>query len=52
MKTTGCVTHSQKVLVYAPVLDEGALTNRENHIHMRLQPQSQCFGNELYEGMD
>lgn len=35
--------------MYAPALDEDALTSRENSIYMRLQPQSQCFGNELKE---
>jgi hypothetical protein len=37
MKTASHITHCQEVIMYAPVLDEGALTSGDNRVHMGLK---------------
>jgi hypothetical protein len=37
MKTTCRSTHCQEVIMYAPVLDEGALTSGDDRVHMGLK---------------
>jgi hypothetical protein len=37
MKTTCRSTHCQEVIMYVPVLDEGALTSGDGRVHMGLK---------------